>query len=49
MGRLLSDKYRIEFTIDDTTVSYLEKIQERSRYAKQGVLFIELTLHLREI
>lgn len=36
-------------TIDDTTVSYLEKIQERSRYAKQGVLFIELTLHLREI
>lgn len=36
-------------TIDDTTVSCLEKIQERSRYAKQGVLFIELTLHLREI
>lgn len=36
-------------TIDDTTVSYLEKIQDRSRYAKQGVLFIKITLHLREI
>lgn len=36
-------------TIDSSTVSYLEKIQDRSRYAKQGVLFIKLTLHLRNI
>lgn len=35
-------------TVDYATVSYLEKIQERSRYAKQGVLFIKLSLHLRE-
>lgn len=36
-------------TIDSVTVSYLEKIQDRSRYAKQGVLFINLILHLRNI
>lgn len=36
-------------TIDGSTVSYLEKIQDRSRYAKQGVLFIKLELHLRTI
>ena len=31
--------------IDDAHVSYVEKIRDRSRYAKQGVLFIEI--HLR--
>lgn len=36
-------------TIDNPTVSYLEKLQDRSRYAKQGVLFIKLMLHLRNI
>lgn len=36
-------------TIDSSTASYLEKIQDRSRYAKQGILFIKLTLHLRNI
>ncbi len=36
-------------TIDGAYVSYLEKIQDRSRYAKQGILFIELTLRLRKI
>ncbi len=36
-------------TIDNPTVSYLEKLQDRSRYAKQGVLFIRLMLHLRNI
>jgi hypothetical protein len=36
-------------TIDSATISYLEKIQDRSRYAKQGVLFIKLILHLRNI
>ena len=36
-------------TIDSATISYLEKMQDRSRYAKQGVLFIKLILHLRNI
>ncbi len=36
-------------TIDNQAVSYLEKLQDRSRYAKQGVLFIRLMLHLRNI
>lgn len=36
-------------TIDSSTASYLERIQDRSRYAKQGVLFIKLILHLRSI
>lgn len=30
-------------------VSYIEKIKERSRYAKQGILFIELQLKFRGI
>ncbi len=36
-------------TIDNPTVSYLEKLQDRSRYAKQGVLFVKLMLRLRNI
>ena len=36
-------------TIDNPTVSYLEKMKDRSRYAKQGVLFIKLVMHLRNI
>ena len=36
-------------TIGQSTVSYLEKIQERSRYAKQGVLFIKVLLNLRGV
>ena len=30
-------------------VSYLERIRERSRYAKQGVLFVEIVLRFRGI
>ena len=29
--------------------SYVEKIRERSRYAKQGVLFVELNIKLRAV
>ncbi len=29
-------------------VSYLERIRDRSRYARQGVLFIELCMELKE-
>lgn len=32
--------------ITDSRISYIEKIRDRSRYAKQGVLFIEITLSL---
>ena len=32
-------------TVEDAHVSYVERIRDRSRYAKQGVLFIEI--HLR--
>ena len=32
--------------IQKATASYIEKINERSRYAKQGVLFIELVIKL---
>ena len=35
--------------IQSATVSYLEKIKERSRYAKQGILFVELNIRLRGI
>ena len=31
------------------TVSYIERIKERSRYARQGVLFVEMELVLRGI
>lgn len=30
-------------------ISYIEKIVQRSRYAKQGVLFVKLVIQLREI
>ena len=33
--------------IKDAHVSYLERISERSRYAKQGVLFVEFQIALR--
>ena len=33
--------------IEYSIVSYLEKIRERSRYAKQGVLFLEMIIRLR--
>lgn len=33
--------------IKDAYVSYLERISERSRYAKQGVLFVEFQIALR--
>jgi hypothetical protein len=36
-------------SILSSKVSYVEKIRERSRYAKQGVLFIELHIKLRVI
>ena len=32
--------------ISDAKVSYLEKILERSRYAKQGVLFLQIEIRL---
>lgn len=35
--------------IQESKVSYIEKIKERSRYAKQGVLFIEITVKLRGV
>ena len=35
--------------IISTKVSYIEKIKERSRYAKQGVLFVEIKISLRGI
>jgi hypothetical protein len=31
---------------DDVHVSYLERIKDRSRYAQQGVLFVEVTMNL---
>lgn len=35
--------------IQSSKISYLEKIKERSRYAKQGILFIEIAIRLRGI
>ncbi len=35
--------------ITDANVSYIEKLLERSRYAKQGVLFIEIHIKLIRI
>ena len=37
-----------EAVIADEVVSWVERILERSRYARQGVLFLRLTLRLRE-
>ena len=36
-------------TILSSTISYIEKLKDRSRYAKQGVMFVELTIKLRGI
>ena len=35
--------------IKDSHVSYIERIRDRSRYARQGILFIELIISLRGI
>lgn len=35
--------------ITDTSISYIEKIGQRSRYAKQGVLFVEIGVRLKGI
>lgn len=40
----LTDSGAAELT--DVTVSYLEKLLERSRYAKQGVLFLQIEVRL---
>ena len=32
--------------VEAVTASYIEQLEERSRYAKQGVLFVRLVLHL---
>ena len=32
-----------------SNISYIEKIAQRSRYAKQGVLFVKLVILLREV
>lgn len=34
--------------IQKSTASYIEKINERSRYANQGVLFLELVIKLKD-
>ena len=34
--------------IRDARVSYIERIRDRSRYARQGVLFVELRMELKE-
>ena len=36
-------------TILTSTISYIERLKERSRYAKQGVLFVELNIKMRGI
>ena len=36
-------------TVLSAEVSYIEKLRDRSRYAKQGVLFIEMCIKLRSI
>ena len=33
--------------IEKGFISYIEQLNERSRYAKQGVMFVELHVHLR--
>lgn len=33
-------------SIDDSIVTYIECLEQRSRYAKQGVLFVQITLKL---
>jgi hypothetical protein len=36
-------------TILTATVSYIERLKDRSRYAKQGVMFVELNIKMRGI
>lgn len=36
-------------TISTSTISYIEKLRERSRYAKQGVMFVELCIKIRGV
>ena len=36
-------------TILKATVSYIERLKDRSRYAKQGVMFVELNIKMRGI
>lgn len=36
-------------TVLSSAISYIEKLKDRSRYAKQGVMFVELTIKLRGI
>lgn len=36
-------------TILKATVSYIERLKDRSRYARQGVLFVELQIKLRGV
>ena len=33
--------------IEKAFISYIEQLNERSRYAKQGVMFVEMHVHLR--
>ena len=35
--------------IDSAKISYIEQLQDRSRYAKQGVLFVEMHIRLRGV
>ena len=32
--------------VDKAFISYIEQLNERSRYAKQGVMFVEMHVHL---
>ena len=36
-----------ELTVQSAQVSYLERIRDRSRYARQGVLFVEIRMELK--
>lgn len=36
-----------ELTVMSAQVSYLERIRDRSRYARQGVLFVEICMELK--
>ena len=33
-------------TISESHITYLERVKDRSRYAQQGVLFVEIVLRL---
>lgn len=36
-----------ELVFAETTVSYIEQITERSRYAKQGIMFVRLVMNIK--